>query len=58
MGLIRSLFWVLLFVFFTFCFVVFFEHGTSDFVPGFKQEYARVEAFVKQMMKPPPEKKK
>ena len=58
MSLIRSLFWVVLFVFFTFCFVVLFEHGTRDFVPGFKKEYARVEAFVKQATSKAPEKKK
>jgi hypothetical protein len=57
MGLIRTLFWVLLFVFFTFCFVVLFEHGTSDFVPGFKHEFSRAEAFVKQAIKPPEKKK-
>ena len=42
MGLIRSLFWVVLFVFFTFSFVVLFEYGTTDFVKGFQKEFARV----------------
>jgi hypothetical protein len=46
MGLIRTLFWVALFLFFTFCFIVFFEHGSHDFVPGFKMEFERVKAFV------------
>ena len=61
MGLIRSLFWVLLFVFFTFCFVVLFEHGTHDFVPGFKYEFSRAQKFVQEFIKQPakaPEKKK
>lgn len=58
MSLIRTLFWVLLFAFFTFCFVVLFEHGTRDFVPGFKKELARIETFVKQVTSKPPEKKK
>lgn len=48
MSLIRGLFWLVLFVFFTFCFIVLFEYGTHDFVPGFKKEFARVVAFVKQ----------
>ena len=46
MALLRSLFWIVLFLFFTFSFVVLFEHGTSDFVPGFKQEFARLKTFV------------
>jgi hypothetical protein len=58
MALIRTLFWVVLFIFFTFCFVVLFEYGTHDFVFGFKKELARVEAFVKQAANKPAEKKK
>ena len=46
MALIRTLFWVALFLFFTFSFVVLFEHGTSDFVPGFKKEFNRLKTFV------------
>ena len=57
MALIRTLFWVALFVFFTFCFVVLFEYGTHDFVVGFKKELARVEAFAKQFNKAPEKKK-
>ena len=52
MGVIRTLFWVLLFVFFTFSFVVLFEYGTSDFVPGFKKEFDRVTTFVKEAAHP------
>ena len=38
MSLLRGLFWFALFVFFTFCFIVLFEYGTHDFVPGFQKE--------------------
>jgi cell shape-determining protein MreC len=46
MALFRGLFWIVLFVFFTFSFVVLFEYGTSDFVNGFQKEFARVKSFV------------
>lgn len=46
MALLRTLFWVALFLFFTFCFIVFFEYGTHDFVPGFKKEIERVKTLV------------
>ena len=46
MALLRSLFWVALFLFFTFSFIVLFEYGTSDFVPGFKKEFARIKTYV------------
>jgi hypothetical protein len=46
MGLLRALFWIVLFLFFTFSFIVFFEYGTHDFVPGFQKEFGRVKAFV------------
>jgi hypothetical protein len=46
MALLRGLFWFVLFLFFTFCFIVLFEYGTHDFVPGFQKEYARVKNFV------------
>lgn len=46
MALLRTLFWVVLFLFFTFSFVVLFEYGTHDFVPGFQTEFARVKSFV------------
>lgn len=52
MGLIRTLFWVVLFVFFTFCFVVLFEYGTTDFVPGFKKELNRITNFVQEATHP------
>jgi hypothetical protein len=52
MSLIRGLFWIALFVFFTFCFVVLFEHGTSNFSEGFKTEFERAKAFVQQASKP------
>jgi hypothetical protein len=58
MSLIRGLFWLALFVFFTFCFIVLFEYGTHDFVSGFKTEFARVVAYVKQIDKPQAKPKK
>jgi hypothetical protein len=46
MALLRGLFWLVLFVFFTFCFVVLFEYGTHDFVTGFQKEFERVKTYV------------
>ena len=57
MGLIRSLFWVVLFVLFTFSFVVLFEYGTTDFVTGFQKEFARVTKFVQEAAQPAKKKK-
>ena len=57
MSLLRGLFWLALFVFFTFCFVVLFEYGTHDFSNGFQKEFARVKAFVMQAAKPEKPKK-
>jgi hypothetical protein len=58
MALLRTLFWVALFVFFTFSFVVLFEYGTHDFVPGFQKEFERVKEFVVKQTNKAPEKKK
>lgn len=58
MALLRGLFWLALFVFFTFCFVVLFEYGTADFTNGFKQEFSRVKVFVMEKAGKAPEKKK
>ena len=52
MGLIRALFWLLLFVFFTFSFVVLFEYGPSEFVPGFQKEFQRVSKYVQDSIQP------
>ncbi|MEP6938043.1 MAG: hypothetical protein ABI871_08240 [Chthoniobacterales bacterium] len=52
MSLIRGLFWILLFAFFTFCFVVLFEYGTHDFANGFQKEFERVKAFAQQAAHP------
>ena len=49
MSLLRGLFWIALFVFFTFCFVVLFEYGTHDFSTGFQKEGTRVVNFIKQL---------
>jgi hypothetical protein len=53
MSLIRGLFWLALFIFFTFSFVVLFEYGTHDFTNGFKQEGERVKNFVVDMVSKP-----
>jgi hypothetical protein len=46
MSLIRGLFWLVLFAFFTFCFIVLFEYGTHDFTAGFKKEGEKIRTFV------------
>ena len=48
MSLLRGAFWIVLFLFFTFCFLVVFEYGIHDFQSGFKTEFARVKAYVMQ----------
>jgi hypothetical protein len=53
MSLIRGLFWLVLFIFFTFSFVVLFEYGTHDFTNGFKQEAQRVKNFCMDMVSKP-----
>jgi hypothetical protein len=58
MSLIRGLFWVVLFVFFTFCFVVLFEYGTHDFANGFQKEFEKVKTFAQQATKPAKDKAK
>ena len=58
MSLLRGLFWLVLFAFFTFCFVVLFEYGTADFSTGFKKEFERVKAFASQAGKPADKPKK
>lgn len=61
MSLLRGLFWLALFVFFSFCFVVLFEYGTADFSSGFKTEYGKAKKFVMESVNKPaptPEKKK
>jgi hypothetical protein len=57
MSLIRGLFWLALFLFFTFSFVVLFEYGTHDFLTGFQKEFQRVKEFVQQADKAPKSKK-
>ena len=58
MALLRGLFWLVLVVFFTFCFVVLFEYGTHDFVTGFQKEFERVQAYAMEKAKPTPAKPK
>ena len=52
MSLLRGLFWLVLFAFFAFCFVVLFEHGTSNFSTGFKTEFQKVKTYVMDFNKP------
>ena len=42
----------MLFVLFTFSFVVLFEYGTTDFVSGFQKEFQRVTKFVEEAAHP------
>jgi hypothetical protein len=58
MSLLRGLFWLVLFAFFTFCFVVLFEYGTRDFTSGFKTEFEKVKKFVTQAAEPSKDKPK
>ena len=51
MSIIRGLFWLVLFVFFAFCFVVLFEYGTADFSNGFKTEFGKVKTYVMDLTK-------
>jgi hypothetical protein len=46
MALLRGLFWFVLFIVLTFCFVVLFEYGPHDFTNGVQKEYVRVKSFV------------
>jgi len=46
MGLLRGLFWLVLFVVLAFCFVVLFEYGPHNFANGLQKEFARVKSFV------------
>jgi hypothetical protein len=46
MSLLRGLFWLCLFVFFAFCVVVLFEHGTANFSEGFKVEFEKAKTYV------------
>ncbi len=52
MGLLRGLFWLVLFLFFTFCFLVLFEYGPSDFTTGFQKEGKRVENWADRTIHP------
>jgi hypothetical protein len=46
MALLRGLFWFVLFIVLTFCFVVLFEYGPHDFTNGVQKEYVRVKSLV------------
>jgi hypothetical protein len=42
-ALVRKLFWLALFLVFTFCFVVLFEHGTANFTENAEKEFAELQ---------------
>jgi hypothetical protein len=46
MALVRGLFWLVLFIVLSFCFVVLFEYGPHDFASGVQKEYTRVKSFI------------
>jgi hypothetical protein len=52
MDLIRKLFWVALTVVFTFCFVVLFENGTTNFEQNAKVQFADLKALLTQKPHP------
>ena len=58
MSLIRGLFWLVLFAFFTFCFLVVFEYGINDFQTGFKKEFERVKTYAMHFNDKPEDKNK
>ncbi len=44
--LIRKIFWFCLFLVATFCFVVLFEHGTSNYLQNAQGEFAKLQQLV------------
>ena len=44
--LIRKLFWFCLFLVATFCFVVLFEHGTSNYAQSAQEEFEKLRKLV------------
>ena len=46
MALIRSIFWFALFVASTFCFIVVFEHGFTNFGDSAKKEFESVKTMI------------
>jgi len=50
MALLRGLFWFVLFLVLTFCFVVLFDYGPRNFASGAQKEYARIKSFVVKRM--------
>jgi hypothetical protein len=55
MNLIRSIFWVLLFLGSAFCFIVVFEHGVSNFGENCRKEVVALKALVGMADKKPAE---
>ncbi|MEQ1862548.1 MAG: hypothetical protein ABMA13_21725 [Chthoniobacteraceae bacterium] len=46
MGLLRSLFWFIIFLAATFCFTVIFEHGFSNFGANAQKEFDTLRGYV------------
>lgn len=42
MALLKKLLWILFFFVATFCWVVLFEHGAGDFLPGAQMEFEKL----------------
>jgi hypothetical protein len=55
MNLIRSIFWVLLFIGSAFCFIVLFEHGVTNFGENSQKEVKALKALVGMADKKPAE---
>lgn len=47
MALLRKLFWVALFIVFTFGFVVLFDNGPTNYVANFKAEFQEAKKLIK-----------
>lgn len=53
MALIRKLFWVVVFVISTLCFIVLFEHGPENFSANFSKQFAEFRKMVDEQIHPP-----
>ena len=53
MGLIRNIFWLVLFLFATLCFVVLFEKGTAHFVPNVQKQIVEFTRAVQEQIARP-----
>ncbi len=51
-ALFRKIFWLALFVVFTFCFIVLFEHGPTNFVQNAHVEAAQLQKMFGKINRP------